>query len=823
MASLRILALWVGLVAAAHTTTADDDAPTQELTPSAPVARLLSREMPHTFRLELLPGQYVRLLVTKADLNLQLTVTEPSGRRLCEFVSWRYGTLRGSLVAANGGTHLLEVRSLEGDATAREYVIEVGELRAATERDMGDAAASQTHAEAERLRAEWAADSLREAIGRYAEAAAGWRANGSLREASGALLDAGDTAFTLSDYDAALDFYRRALALSRAAGDERGAAAALNSIGYVHSNTDNTGRALSYFRAVSALYRSRRPGRPPDEDLRGAAGLSNNVGEVYYYRGDLPRAKGYFNRALRDFAAAGDRRGQALADLNLGYTYLDSGDLYNSQAHLARALALWRAVNDKRGEALTTTAQGMLASFRGEKQSAFGAYKGAIQMFRAIGDRQGEAAALNSAGKAYEDLNEFESSLDQYTQALQLFQETGNADAEAVTQYYVGRAYHSLNDDERALRHYGESLSLSRRLGKRRIEQYVLTDMASIHAGRGQRPRALSEYGRVLRLYRGANDRRSYAHVLSSMADVYASPPTRTKALRLYRRALALVRAAGYHEAEASTLYKLARAERDSGDLPRARADVQAAIRISESLRTKVARRDLRSSYFASAHDQYVLYTDLLMRMHSQRPSEGFAAAALQASESARARMLLDILSEAEVDIRQGVAPELLERERSLQQSLAAKAESHALLRAAGDSEQEADEMEKEVRRLTTEYQEVTADIREQGLRNAYIVPPSALSLEEIQKELLDEDTLLLEYVLGDEKSYLWAVTPTSFSSYELPPGSEIGDAAGEVYRLLVTGREAGEEASADEQYWRAASAMSRMLLGGVASQLGRK
>lgn len=840
---LRCLLLLVSLTAFYGCTLGDSRSPSagalaqdntsavRELKPDCPITQQLSRETSHTYRIHLLPGQYISILITKGDVNLQLTVVDPRERPLRDFVSWRYEPLRASFITAVEGFHLLEVRSLESDASSREYVLSVEDVRTPTERDRKDDAALRAYAEAEKLRAEWSGDSSRAAIERYAEASATWQANARPRQAARALLDAGDTLFALSEYSSALDFYDRALRLSRRAGDERGMVQALDSIGYVHANTDDARRALSYFRHVLNFYRKVRPVDRSVEDVRGTAQVNNNLGEAYYYRGDLLKAKKYFNRALEMHAKAGDRRGQALAHLNLGYTYSDSGDIYNCLAHLQSALTLWRAVNDRRGEALSYTGQGIVLSLQGEKQNAFDAYKRALQLFRAIGDKQGEAAALNSVGKAYEDLNEPQIALDHYNLALKLFQDSGNLDAEAVTKYYIGRAYRSLNDDERALDFYNQCLSLSRALGKRRIENYALTDIASIQALSGQKRLALGGYGKVLRFYRGQKDKRGQAHVLSSMGDVYFSSADRPKALGLFRQALTLSRDAGDQRGEASMLYKISRVERDGGDLEQALTDIKAALQISESLRTRVASQDLRSSYFSSVHDQYVLFIDLLMRMHERHPSEGFAAAALQASESARARTLLETLADAHLEVRQGVDPELLERERLLQQLLAAKAESQVLLRVAGGHGDEAGELEEEIRKLTTEYNEVAAEVREQGLRKATLVPPRPVRLEEIQAELLDDNTALLEYALGDEKSYLWVVTATSLSSYELPPRAEIESVARELYRLLTAYPAKGQVASAaaspadspDKQYWQTASVMSQMLLGHAAPQLGRK
>ncbi len=86
--------------------------------------------------------------------------------------------------------------------------------------------------------------------------------------------------------------------------------------------------------------------------------------------------------------------------------------------------------------------------------------------------------------------------------------------------------------------------------------------------------------------------------------------------------------------------------------------------------------------------------------------------------------------------------------------------------------------------------------------------------------------------MLGDERSYLWAVTRTEISSYELPPRAQIEDAA-QKFRNLLTAHQpiAGESfdqrqariKEADDHIWQAAASFSQMILGPVSSELGTK
>ena len=295
---------------------------------------------------------------------------------------------------------------------------------------------------------------------------------------------------------------------------------------------------------------------------------------------------------------------------------------------------------------------------------------------------------------------------------------------------------------------------------------------------------------------------------------VYRDLSQYEKARDYYEQALAIKREIKDRRGEGQALYGMARAARDRGNLSEARAQVEAALPLIESIRTDIADQELRTSYFASVQDYYELYIDLLMRLHKQHPAEGHAAAALQASERARARSLLELLTEARAEIRQGVDPTLLERERTLQQQLNAKAERQTRLLSRNHTEQEAAEVNKEIQALTTQYQGLQAQIRVTSPRYAALTQPQPLALAEMQ-QLLDAETLLLEYALGEERSYLWAVTPTSITSYELPRRAEIEAAARRLYDSFST-----SNALADQ---KEAAAVSRMLLGPVAGQLGTK
>jgi CHAT domain-containing protein len=105
--------------------------------------------------------------------------------------------------------------------------------------------------------------------------------------------------------------------------------------------------------------------------------------------------------------------------------------------------------------------------------------------------------------------------------------------------------------------------------------------------------------------------------------------------------------------------------------------------------------------------------------------------------------------------------------------------------------------------------------------------------LQQIQAQVIaDDQTVLLEYSLGVDKSYLWAVTRTEMSSHELPGRAEIEKAAHRYYELATAelprpGETPAETRSRAEQSKKQitdeAAFMGKLLLGPVADTLGTK
>lgn len=650
--------------------------------------------------------------------------------------------------------------------------------------------AREAIAEAAQLRGQWKEAALRQAIDRYQGAWRIFENLGEKTEWTDALMQLGKVSSVLGEYRDALDYFERALISSRTAGNAKQEVEALNHKGDVYALLGENDRAITLIQSALRLAKKAN-------DHHGIAKSMGSLGVAFYNLSEMNRSTDLLKQALPLCDPAVDPEGRAQILRYLGYNYTDASELPLALDYFQQSLSLWRAAGNLRGEAQTVNAIALIYSLLGEREQAMDHYNRAEQMFRTVGDKKGIITALNGQGETFADLN-LARALDHHTEALSLSQEIGDLDGQIISHRYLGNILRAIADTadteneksdrhyQQAIQHFEQALVLCRTLKDRRIESYNLQDLGGIYDFLGDSKKALVHYSRALQLSAEVKDRRGQALVLNSIGVVYARLNDRQRAVSCFERALPLTRSSQDRARESLTLYNLARVQRDAGDLSAASANIEMAVAIVESLRSRVPGHTLRSSYLASVHKYLELRIDLLMQRYKTNPDAGLVAKALEDSELAHARSLLDMLAEARAEISRAIAPELLQEERRVRQTLNAKAEYQMNLLGGPHSEEQAAAAEKEIRGLAVRYENIQAQLRNQNPHYAALTQPKALSLAEIQEQVIDDESLLLEYFLGDARSYLWVISKSEITSFELPGRSQVEGKARRFYNLLT-------------------------------------
>jgi CHAT domain-containing protein/Tfp pilus assembly protein PilF len=604
----------------------------------------------------------------------------------------------------------------------------------------------------------------------------------------------------------ALEELERALALRRRAGDRRGQAVTLNQIGACHWMLGESDQARAAFEEAIALWRGL------GEPLRASSTL-NHLGVLYQSLGQLRQALDVYRQSLEIFEQAGDQARRATVLDHLGSIYTSLGEPLAAVPLHERALELARSGDHRaeEGEALNHLAN--LASRFGDGQEALDRFAAALAIFRELGDRNRQAILLNNLSSQYADLGDLDKAQELLGQALPLQRETGDRRGEAATFYNLGRDQSLSGQTDKAPASFQQALAIQREIGDRAGEAATLAALG-LHLS-GSRPReALEPLARALALYRQLEDATGEARTLHKFGRAQAALGESAAAEAPFEQALRLQSRVRDVPGEVATRQELARLALARSEPEAARTWLEPALELAESLRAQVAGDQLRTIYFASLREIHELYAVALLELHRREPAAGLAARAFEVSEQARARGLLDLLREARVDVRQGVDPQLLEQARRERLALEAKADRQSQILAAPHTAENAAEAEQEVAALLSHLQRTEDLLRTGSPRYAGLTRPEPLRLTDVQRAL-GPDTLLLEYMPAEPRSFLWAVSPSSLTSFELPGRGEIEKETRRVYELL------SRPGTGDPRDRREALArLGQMLLGPVAGQL---
>jgi CHAT domain-containing protein/Tfp pilus assembly protein PilF len=570
----------------------------------------------------------------------------------------------------------------------------------------------------------------------------------------------------LGEKPKALEYLNQALQIDRALGNQSLESITLGNIATIYSDLGEQSKALEYFNQALPILRA-------FSNRSGEATTLSGIGRVYSDLGEKSKSLEYYNQALPIHRAVGNRLMEAATLNAIGVVYSDLSKPYKALEFYNQALPIYQAVGNRSGAAATLNGIGVVYDNLGEKSKSLEYFNEALSISRAVGNRSLAANTLNNIASIYSDLGEQSKALKFYNEALLILRAVGNRLIEATTLNNIGTAYFDLGEKVKALEFYNQALLIHRAVGNRLMEATTLTGIASVYNYLGENAKALEFYNQALPIHRAVGNRLMEAETLNNISAVYFDLGEKVKALEFCNQALPIHRAVGNRSGEATTLWNLAYFYQTENRPTDALQNINAAIELIESLRSELKNDTLKASYFASVQGYYQFKTDLLMQLHQQQPTQGYDVQALETADQSRARILRELLVQSNANINKDIAPDLLKQEQTLNQTLDAKETQLVALSSQPSKASQLPTLNQEIASLYDQRDNLKNTIRATSPAYANLQYPKPITLKEIQQQL-DPDTLMLQYGIGEYRSYLWVIGQTTLKTYILPKRSDI-------------------------------------------------
>jgi CHAT domain-containing protein/Tfp pilus assembly protein PilF len=472
---------------------------------------------------------------------------------------------------------------------------------------------------------------------------------------------------------------------------------------------------------------------------------------------------------------------------------------------------------DKNWEIVAIISSGLIYDQLGELQKSLDFYLRGLILSREEGSREYIAASLNNLGNEYRIIGDYEQSVFYLNQALEIDREIGDKQGEGIVLNNLGNCYVLLGDLTKAEQLLRQSIPLRREIKDQKGEGNTLNNLGLVFARNSDQTKAIDFFQQALALRRTTGDKAGEAITLRNLGRSYWDSGDKLKAEEYFEQSNQMARQLGDRRVEADTFYRLALIERENGNLPKAFENAESGLQIIERIRGELVNPDLRTAYFSTVQQFYELYAEILVARYEKTKDETDAALALQISERARTRSLVELLQEANVNIRQGVDVKTLEQAQDLQNSLNQKYRQRTQALSRKSTEEQIAKITGEINSLSSDLENLQVKIRRDNPAYADLTQGASLSAREIQN-LLDDETVLLEYKLGVTRSFLWLVTKDSVKIFTLPARAEIETIARDFYGALTNRTKESEFFAAD-----LSKKLSNILLSPVAGELGNK
>jgi len=461
-------------------------------------------------------------------------------------------------------------------------------------------------------------------------------------------------------------------------------------------------------------------------DMNGIGVTSDALGDLYLQEGQYEVALGYFQSARQAFVANKETLNASLMISKIGETYLLLDNIREAKATFAQ-------FGPQASQSPTTTDINRHKTF-----------------FAFARNKLGEGRADFMLGQHQAAEADFEALQAAAASTTPRDQEATRLLVAAVTN--LGDALFSAGEFGAARIRYDEAIQLARRDRRTDLEW-------AAKAGLGRTLWALSQRAGTTRLRTpgGSVDRRA-AHASVQTQEVLK---LQTDAQNAYRDALADIETV-----------------------------VEGSIRGHEARTTFLSTTRQVFEEAAALNAEMVLDAKRVDPTTSPGSSLRFTAEGFRIAEQGRARSLLDVLADGHAVISAGVPPDLIKRRSenlANQQLIGAQLTGVSL--AGVTPKQTVAELQAELERLAAEFESIENQIKAASPRLKSLVHTRALTLEEVQRRVLDDETALVEYSLGEQSSYLWVITRQNAAVFKLPAGSTVDQLAMDFRAQLIPPR----------------------------------
>lgn len=666
----------------------------------------------------------------------------------------------------------------------------------------------------------WDLNSIKQAVNLYIQTAADWEKLNEPQRAVFCLTETAKLAQMYSDYGTAFRVLEKAIKLATDHNllEEKIISSSLYSLYALEKS--NKKNAQKYSEQAFSL----------SKKVSSAKAKAYSLfckGMYEYYYGKMKDATDFFEQASVSAQETQDIFIMSQTLYYVGFSYLRDGNPYKAVDKMDLALQQCKKYNYRKGIALSYFGKAYLNFYITEKQKALDFFRKSDSLFPTDFEWMEKARIVTAIGLIYMEFGELEIAESNFQKAIDYYEKANYLLGKISNITLLGDIYLLKSDSNKAKQAYESATTLSSQIDDKFRVANIKEGLGNVEFRENNFDAAIKNYLEALKIYNNIGVKLPVIENL--IGNAYKQNRDYKTARNYYNSALQTNRETKDFLQLSEVLFSSAKLNLIENKPDEAFDNIKESIDLTENLYSDVANTNLKSTYLSSVFERYELFINLSMKKHRQNPNEKYDLRALQSAEKSRARVMLENLSLANADLTKDADAETVKREKEIRILLNVRADKLTDLLTSNADKSETDKISNEIKELKDELENIKAKLKQQSPVYSAIKNPAPFDVADFQQNVLDENSLLLEFSLGRNESYLWLVGKNEVSSYVLPPREQIEAKIQKLRELLASRKQKTNEEievyqariiQAENDYWQIAKQLSSELFGQVSDKL---
>ncbi|HHE37505.1 MAG TPA: tetratricopeptide repeat protein [Candidatus Cloacimonetes bacterium] len=284
-----------------------------------------------------------------------------------------------------------------------------------------------------------------------------------------------DTYIRFNDFNKALEYYQKALALSQKTNNKEEIANALNNIGITYWNLSDYEKSLESHHESLAIFKA-------INSKKNIAVTLNNIGNVYQSLSNYDKSLKFHLKSLKIYEDTKDEKGIASSLNNIGILYMKLTDYDHALDFFQRSLDICRNIDFLQGEANALNNIGAIYFDQKNYKKALENFQNSLNSLEKTGDKSSIAATLNNIADVYAGLGDNKQALNHFKRALKFETEINNRFGIALCLKNMGMLLQNDHQYSKASEHFEKSLQIADEINSKELLQEIYLTLSDLNS-----------------------------------------------------------------------------------------------------------------------------------------------------------------------------------------------------------------------------------------------------------------------------------------------------------------------------------------------------